>query len=83
MNAWLVFACILLITAVPGMFGMLRGPMLQRLVFLQMMQVLSVLVLLLLAQGFSRDIYFDAALILAVLSFAGSLVFIRFMERWL
>ena len=41
------------------------------------------LVLLLLAQAYDRAIYFDLALALALLSFAGGLVFARFLERWI
>ena len=37
--------------------------------------------LLLLAEGFQRQPFTDLALILAVLSFVGSLVFLRFMEE--
>ena len=40
------------------------------------------LVLLVLAQAYDRSIYFDLALALALLSFAGGLVFARFLERW-
>ena len=39
--------------------------------------------LLLLAQAYDRAIYFDLALALALLSFAGGLVFARFLERWI
>jgi multicomponent Na+:H+ antiporter subunit F len=38
---------------------------------------------MLLAEGFGRLPFFDLALTLALLSFAGGLVFARFLERWL
>ena len=38
---------------------------------------------LLLAQAYDRAIYFDLALALALLSFAGGMVFARFLERWI
>jgi multicomponent Na+:H+ antiporter subunit F len=41
------------------------------------------LVLLLLAQAYDRAIYYDLALALALLSFAGGMVFARFLERWI
>ena len=48
-----------------------------------MAQMLAVLVLLLLAEGYRRDIYLDMALVLVVLSLASGLVYVRFLERWL
>jgi len=50
-------------------------------VFMRVSGVL--LVLLVLAQAYDRSIYFDLALALALLSFAGGLVFARFLERWI
>lgn len=41
----------------------------------------ATLVLLLLAAGYGRPTYLDVALVLAVLSFAGSLVYARFIGR--
>ena len=38
--------------------------------------------LVLLAQGVHRDPFMDLALVSAVLSFAGALTFVRFLERW-
>ena len=51
------------------------------LVALQLAGEIVALVLLLLAEGFQRQPFADLALILAVLSFVGSLVFMRFMEE--
>jgi multisubunit Na+/H+ antiporter MnhF subunit len=39
-------------------------------------------VLLLLAEGYHRAPFFDLALVLALLAFAGGLVFARMLERW-
>ncbi|HEX8947600.1 MAG TPA: MrpF/PhaF family protein [Dissulfurispiraceae bacterium] len=83
MNVWLVFAAVFLSGMLPGIAACMRGRMLERIVALQMVQVLAVIVMLLMAEGYRRDIYFDMALTLSLLSFAASLVFIRFMERWL
>jgi multicomponent Na+:H+ antiporter subunit F len=41
------------------------------------------LVLLVLAAGYEQAIFFDLAVVLALLTFAGGLVFARFLERWL
>jgi multicomponent Na+:H+ antiporter subunit F len=40
-------------------------------------------VLLLLAAGTGREPFFDLAIVSAVLTFAGSLAYARFLERWL
>jgi multicomponent Na+:H+ antiporter subunit F len=42
---------------------------------------LAALSLLLLAEGFGREPFADLAIVLAVLSFAGTLFFARFLER--
>ena len=55
----------------------------QRLVALEFAQVLLTLVLLLLAAGYGQATFFDIPLALAILSFASSLTFARFLERWL
>ncbi len=73
----------LLAGLVPCGIACLRGDVLDRLVSLEMAGVVVTLVLLLLAQVFGRVIYLDLALALALLSFAGGLVFARFLERFL
>jgi multisubunit Na+/H+ antiporter MnhF subunit len=44
--------------------------------------VLETVTLLLLAEGYHRAPFFDLALVLALLSLAGGLVFARMLERW-
>ena len=83
MNAWLAAAAVVVATLLPvGIFSF-RGPMFDRVVGLELASVLGTLALVLLAEGFDRDIYFDLAVVFGVASFAGSLVFVRFLERWL
>ena len=60
----------------------LRGEPTERLVGLTMSGNVEALVLLLLAVGYHRTVYLDLALSLALLTFAGGLVFTRFLERW-
>jgi multisubunit Na+/H+ antiporter MnhF subunit len=43
--------------------------------------VLATVILLLLAEGFHRQPFVDLALVFAVLQFAGSLAFVRMLER--
>jgi len=82
-NAWLAAAAVVVATLLPvGIFSF-RGPMFDRVVGLELASVLGTLALVLLAEGFDRDIYFDLAVVFAVASFAGTLAFVRFLERWL
>lgn len=82
MNIWLVAALALILGLIPcGMVAFREAPM-DRLVGLELASVIVCLVLLLLAQGLHRPPFFDLALALALLSFAGGLVFARFLERW-
>jgi multicomponent Na+:H+ antiporter subunit F len=81
-NAWLIAATVLLLGLVPCGVVMLRGTVVEALVGLQMAGVLETVVLLLLAEGYQRPPFFDLALVLALLTLAGGLVFARMLERW-
>ncbi len=82
MNAWLLAATALCVTGVlPGLLAACRGDAIERLLGLQLTTVTSIAALMLIAQGSGRAIYFDTALVLAMLSLAGGLVFIRFLSR--
>ncbi len=83
LNIWLASAAVLLLGLLPCAYVVLRGSLMERFVGLQMAQILTVLVLVLLAEGYHRSVYFDLSLTLAVLSFGSGLVFARFLERWL
>lgn len=65
------------------LLGACRGGPVARLVALELGSVVAVLVLLLLSAGYGRSSYQDVGLVLAIVSFAGSLVYARFLERWL
>jgi multicomponent Na+:H+ antiporter subunit F len=82
-NEWGVAALALLAGLVPCGVVCLRGDPVSRLVGLEMAGAVDTLVLLVLAEAYDRVIYFDLALALALLSFAGGLVFARFLERWI
>lgn len=83
MNPWLLAALAIVAALVPAGVMVLRGGEMERLVALEVGAALETLVLMLLAEGFRRLPFFDLALALALLSFAGGLVFARFLERWL
>jgi multicomponent Na+:H+ antiporter subunit F len=82
-SAWVVAALALLAGLVASGVVCLRGDPVDRLVGLEMAGTVATLVLLVLAQAYDRVIYFDLALTLALLTFAGGMVFARFLERWL
>ena len=64
-------------------FRQRQGGPVDRLIGLELAGTVDTLVLLVLAQAYGRAIYLDLALALALLSFAGGLVFARFLERWI
>ncbi|WP_141575418.1 monovalent cation/H+ antiporter complex subunit F [Actinomadura sp. WMMA1423] len=67
----------------PALLSTLRGPPAGRLAGLIATGPLAALALVLLAAAYRRPAYLDVALVLALLSFAGSLVFARFLSRTL
>jgi multicomponent Na+:H+ antiporter subunit F len=79
---WLAFAAILLLGLVPCAVLAVRGDAVDGLIGLVAASVVVTLALLLLAVGFERSIYGDVAVVVAVLSFAGGLVFVQYLERW-
>jgi multicomponent Na+:H+ antiporter subunit F len=82
-NEWLVGAIALLVGLLPCAFVCLKGAPVHRLVAYELAGIVEALVLLLLAQAFQRDVFFDLAVVLAFLSLAGGLVFAHFIERWI
>jgi len=80
-NEWLVATIALLAGLVPCGIAVLRGDTAQRLVALEVAGTVDTLILLLLTVVYERPVYVDLALTLALLSFAGGLVFARFLER--
>jgi multisubunit Na+/H+ antiporter MnhF subunit len=83
-NVWLFAATVLLAGLIPCGWVLLRGPLLDALVALELVSTLATVVLVLLAEGFHRPSYFTVPLVLAAVSFVGALIFVRFLgERWL
>jgi multisubunit Na+/H+ antiporter MnhF subunit len=78
----LVPAAVLIIGGlIPGLVLVSRGEPNIRLIGLQLQSVVTVLTLLLLAQGFGQPQYLIVPLVLVVLAFAGTLVFTRLLGR--
>lgn len=60
-----------------------RGPLGGRLVALQLVGVVAVQLTIVLSLQPSVSYYADVALLLAIVSFIATLLFARFLERWL
>ena len=82
MNPWLIAAAALLVGLGPCLWAVVRCPIVGALAGLELASTVTTLVLLCIAQGLRRDPFMDLALVSALLSFAGSLTFVRFLERW-
>jgi multicomponent Na+:H+ antiporter subunit F len=82
-DPWLLAAALVLVGLLLCGFVAMRGSPIERLIGLELGAVLTALALMLLAEGFDRDVYFDLALVFTALSFAGNLAYIRFFERWI
>ncbi|MEW2516771.1 monovalent cation/H+ antiporter complex subunit F [Actinacidiphila alni] len=78
MNAWLLTACVLLTAGMPPcVWRACRGAPDQRLTGMALGGTVATAVFLLTARGLDRASYVDLALVLAVLSPTGTLVFCR------
>jgi multisubunit Na+/H+ antiporter MnhF subunit len=83
-NVWLIAATVLLAGLLPCGWVLLHGRLREALVAFELASTVLTVVLVLLAEGFHRSSYFTVPLLLAAMSFVGSLVFIRFLgDRWL
>ncbi|HKH41850.1 MAG TPA: monovalent cation/H+ antiporter complex subunit F [Solirubrobacterales bacterium] len=81
MNGWQLAAAALTAALVPCGWVCLRRSFAEGLVAIQVAAAMSALALLTLAEAEGREPFANLALVLAVLSFAGTLVFLRFLER--
>ena len=81
MNEWLIAALVLLASMLPlGAVCFFARPI-DELVALQVAGTNAAFILLLVAEGIQRQPFADLALVLALMSFVGSLAFAHFMER--
>ena len=83
MNLWISASIILLIGLFICGIMCMKSNMMNRMTAFQLSNVTAAAIMLLLAEGFHDDIYFDTALCLAIISFAGTITFLRFLEKWL
>jgi multisubunit Na+/H+ antiporter MnhF subunit len=83
-NVWLIAATALLAGLLPCGWVLMRARLADGLVALELASTVVALILVLLAEGFHRSSYFTLPIVLAALTFVGTLVFIRFLgDRWL
>ena len=83
MTGFIVAAIAMLAGVVPCGIVMCRGTVMEALVAYEAVSSITVMVLILLAQGFQRPAEFELPILLAVLLFGSGLVFARALERWL
>jgi multisubunit Na+/H+ antiporter MnhF subunit len=83
MNAWLFSADAMVIIAIAGLLGILRGSAVRRLVTLQVLTFFGAVTIMLYAFAFQRPDFSDLGLALALLAFGGTLAFAHVLERWL
>jgi multicomponent Na+:H+ antiporter subunit F len=81
MNEWEIAAAVLTAALIPAGVVCARASFAEGLVGVQLAGTISSVTLLVLAEAERREPFASLALVLAVLSFAGVLVFIRFLER--
>ncbi len=82
MNEWLVGAAVLLAAMIPLLWVCYRRTVRDALVALTTAQMVAVVVVVLLCQGFGRPAFYTLAEVLALLATGGAMAFARFLERW-
>ena len=81
MNEWLIAALVLLVAMLPLLGVCFLADAVEGLVALQVAGTNAAFILVLLSEGLERQSFADLAIVLALLSFAGSLAFSYFLER--
>jgi multicomponent Na+:H+ antiporter subunit F len=81
MSTWHLAAAVLTAALLPCGWVCLRHSFAAGLVAVQLAGSIAALALLTLAEAEGRQPFANLALVLAVLAFAGTLVFLRFLER--
>jgi multicomponent Na+:H+ antiporter subunit F len=81
MNAWQLAAAVLSAALLPCGWVCLRHSFAEGVVAVQLAGTIGALAILVLAVGEGRQPFAILAVVVAVLSFAGTLVYLRFLER--
>jgi multicomponent Na+:H+ antiporter subunit F len=80
---WFVATAALVVMTIGAGLLALFGELIGRIVAMQLAATLGVLALLTFAEASGRDVYFDLAVVMAAMSFAGTVVFLRMLGTWL
>jgi multisubunit Na+/H+ antiporter MnhF subunit len=80
---FVVAAIATLIAIIPAGIVLCRGELAESVVAYEFITSVIVIVFALLAQGFKRPSLFEFPVLMAVLLYGSSLVFVRVVERWL
>lgn len=83
MNVWELASEVAIFALVPLAWIAIHGEVRQRLVAFFMAGVVITNLLMLLTMAFNRMPMMDLALTLAIMSFGGGIVFVRFLARYL
>ncbi|HEX5285130.1 MAG TPA: monovalent cation/H+ antiporter complex subunit F [Bryocella sp.] len=83
MNLWLMAGVAVASSLVLCAFMCLRGTPERRLVGVEMTSMIVITTMVLFTVGTGRLIFIDLPLTLAILSFGGGLVFVRFLGKYL
>ena len=83
MNVWKLAAEVMIFALLPLTWISVHGEVRQRLVAFFMAGVVITNLLMLLTMAFNRMPMMDLALTLAIMSFGGGIVFVRFLARYL
>jgi multisubunit Na+/H+ antiporter MnhF subunit len=81
MNEWEIATAFLIAALVPCEWVCMRRSFAEGVVAVQLAGTIGALALLALSEGQGREPFGDLAVVAAPLSFAGVLVFLRFLER--
>lgn len=79
MNVWQIASTIVLVALLPCGLVLLRAPVLDALITLELIATLVAVALVLLAEGYHRSSYFSVPIVLAFLNVVGGLIFVRFL----
>jgi hypothetical protein len=82
-NAYLITAIVMLIALIPCGIVVLKDSAMDAVVAFEAIASIVVIILMLVAEGFSRTGEFELPVLGAVLIYGSGLVFVRFMERGL
>jgi multisubunit Na+/H+ antiporter MnhF subunit len=80
---WLAAACVLELSLTFALLGCVRGGIDGRIVALNAANPVTTALLLCLATGLHQEYLFDFALLSTLLGFLSTLIYARFLRRWL